>query len=1106
MAGLEAVVKSIKSQENVMFEMLGVISQQNKTLVSIDAALKKNNLLLKEEAKERARERQDLKRMMSDKGVGPIPENPLDKDKDDEDKKKGSWLDKVLSFFAAGGILSSIIGSTIGGLFGPAGMFAKGWNALTGKDGLFAKGWNGLVGKDGLILKGWNGLVGKDGLFVKGWKNLVKEDGILAKAGQKVGDVGKAIKEGPLDNLLKKFPKLGTLGDDLAKGLGKFGKFAKSIKGGGLLSGLVSGGVKFAETGDTGQAVTQGAGAGAGALAGGALGSLIAPGIGTAIGAAIGGIAGDFLTDELRKMGWLEPIEDSINKVVDVFRGFIDYMSPVFEGFISSFTDTFESLKVTFDLIGKAGQKLTTDIGNVINSIKDTLGGWWDGFQKNIIKPLTNMFGQVVEFLKPVLDPLKELATNIITPLTTAFGMLFDKIKNLPFIGDLLKGPSEDQRRGFGRGIGDFFTGGFNMGNNAFQGLLRSYVPEEKQMGGPITIPGSSFGDSYPMALPPGSFVLNRRASEQYGFQDGGMVPTILEPGEKVFLPGTYGPEIPMLNDMVPRFQSGGEVPSTDKPSTDKKETTEEVIKKHPLLEKLSDEKIKKVDAPPGYCVTGSLDTMKASGVPEPAATGQDVGNNPRGAISQLMQPPFSWKSLGGTTTKLDSPYGSVSPGIHSGSSYDKLVESGKVPSGALVFQTRFNDWNSTSPRSSGYDMAIAQKGGKEHWNGQPMPQRIYGDVKKVVVLTPDGKGGDGSDVKTNAGGLAGLGQRLISWVGGDGGSDRTDGSDSNPDKKEGNFFSRLLGNKAVQQDSGISSFFSQLAGLVPGLGLLLGSFGGGGNKEKETSFEGYSTIDVPKFDPEKDQNKEYKVGDIVMKDGVRKRFDGMGWGDAPQAKFTSPAGEFQSSGKFGPVLDLIRKVEGPYLDSMYPGTRLTGATKMTISQVANKATGAVGAWQNLPRYLVSRSKAVGLDPNTALYNEENQTKIAEYLIGPGQANVSVQMMKEEPKKAMRQLSKVWAAIPKDDSGVSYYAGVGNNKAHIKPSQMYKAFEKLQMGGMVGANAAKMMSPNVTNNVTNKNLREEPKQLGGMVGDKVTKMMSSNSTNNVTKMMSPNVP
>ena len=91
MAGLEAVVKSIKSQENVMFEMLGVISQQNKTLVSIDAALKKNNLLLKEEAKERARERQDLKRMMSDKGVGPIPENPLDKDKDDEDKKKGSW-------------------------------------------------------------------------------------------------------------------------------------------------------------------------------------------------------------------------------------------------------------------------------------------------------------------------------------------------------------------------------------------------------------------------------------------------------------------------------------------------------------------------------------------------------------------------------------------------------------------------------------------------------------------------------------------------------------------------------------------------------------------------------------------------------------------------------------------------------------------------------------------------------------------------------------------------------------------------------------------------------------------------------------------------------
>lgn len=133
----------------------------------------------------------------------------------------------------------------------------------------------------------------------------------------------------------------------------------------------------------------------------------------------------------------------------------------------------------------------------------------------------------------------------------------------------------------------------------------------------------------------------------------------------------------------------------------------------------------------------------------------------------------------------------------------------------------------------------------------------------------------------------------------------------------------------------------------------------------------------------------------------------------------------------------------------MAPMTKLPGATQMTIAEVARKATGAVGAWQNLPQYLNVRARAVGLDPDKDLYNKANQQKIAEYLIGPGQGGVSVELAKKDPKKAMYKLSKVWAAIPKDDSGVSYYAGVGNNAAHIKPKQMYDAFQKLATGGVV---------------------------------------------------------
>ena len=43
-------------------------------------------------------------------------------------------------------------------------------------------------------------------------------------------------------------------------------------------------------------------------------------------------------------------------------------------------------------------------------------------------------------------------------------------------------------------------------------------------------------------------------------FQTGGMVPVKVESGEKIFMPGTFGPELSALNSAVPRFQNGGGV------------------------------------------------------------------------------------------------------------------------------------------------------------------------------------------------------------------------------------------------------------------------------------------------------------------------------------------------------------------------------------------------------------------------------------------------------------------------------------------------------------------------------------------------------------------
>ncbi len=193
---------------------------------------------------------------------------------------------------------------------------------------------------------------------------------------------------------------------------------------------------------------------------------------------------------------------------------------------------------------------------------------------------------------------------------------------------------------------------------------------------------------------------------------------------------------------------------------------------------------------------------------------------------------------------------------------------------------------------------------------------------------------------------------------------------------------------------------------------------------------------------------KEFPDVPASKEEMVKRTSEGRKKGTKKDDDKTPPPPTKTEGGKWGPVLDLIAREEsGGNFESMAPGTTLPGATKMTIAQVARRATGAVGKWQNLPEYLNNRARAVGLDPNKDLYNEENQRKIAEYLIGPGQGGVSVDLAKKDPKKAMFKLSRVWAAIPKDDSGVSYYAGVGNNKAHIKPKEMYDAFQRMSEGG-----------------------------------------------------------
>ena len=122
-------------------------------------------------------------------------------------------------------------------------------------------------------------------------------------------------------------------------------------------------------------------------------------------------------------------------------------------------------------------------------------------------------------------------------------------------------------------------------------------------------------------------------------------------------------------------------------------------------------------------------------------------------------------------------------------------------------------------------------------------------------------------------------------------------------------------------------------------------------------------------------------------------------------------------------IKSLMETIAGPESGGNYEkmntggrGTQsLPGATKMTIAEVAKKATGAVGKYQEMPEYLVEKAKNAGLDPNKDLYTPENQDKIARTEIvsglGGNEAKV-VEMLKKDPLSTAKRLKNIWPSLP----------------------------------------------------------------------------------------------
>eukprot|EP00943_MAST-04B_sp_MAST-4B-sp1_P000760 g760.t1 len=166
----------------------------------------------------------------------------------------------------------------------------------------------------------------------------------------------------------------------------------------------------------------------------------------------------------------------------------------------------------------------------------------------------------------------------------------------------------------------------------------------------------------------------------------------------------------------------------------------------HPWLTTLATARLN--SGPTGSCVATTLGNMDRLNIPSFSGGTTADPNNSRGAMVQMIKN-GNWKSLnlpGSKWTTIRSAYGDVNAYVINADSYEQMAFSGKIPSGAIIFQTRWG-WT-VSSSASGNDMGIVRDGGRKTFNYQLMNPIIYSDAKEVVILVPSSSssgGGGGS-------------------------------------------------------------------------------------------------------------------------------------------------------------------------------------------------------------------------------------------------------------------------------------------------------------------------------------------------------------------------
>ena len=128
----------------------------------------------------------------------------------------------------------------------------------------------------------------------------------------------------------------------------------------------------------------------------------------------------------------------------------------------------------------------------------------------------------------------------------------------------------------------------------------------------------------------------------------------------------------------------------------------------------------------------------------------------------------------------------------------------------------------------------------------------------------------------------------------------------------------------------------------------------------------------------------------------------------------------------------------------------------MQASRVAKVAgaspfsSGALGQFQIMPNELMQLAVQAGLDPMTDTFSEENQRKMAEFLImekkRPTQSMGNLLKDPNVPiEEAQRAGAAIWAGLP-NVGGKSRYTGTQGNAANMSEAEYKRLLQQTRQG------------------------------------------------------------